>query len=1268
MNRRQSIVRQLRSASALFVLLSAGAPAGLLAQIAGQNVNMVSGTQWPGGDPFLQRQNEPSLDVSTRNPLHLLAGANDYRTVDIPFDAALPGETNAGDAWLGLFKSFDGGRTWQSVLLPGYPQDRSADGLASPLKGFAAAADATVRAGANGVFLYSGIAFNRGNNAPGVLFVARFIDNNNKENGEAVQGRDPIKYAGTVVVDTGNAGQFLDKPTLVIDVPRPGDKACTFRTPKDGGGTLTQTFVGGRAYLAYTVFVGGNKNLHTKLLVASSTDCGSTWGNPVKVTEGSHINQGAALAIDPGTGALTVAWRRFANSKDPNGILVARSTDGGKKWSGETAVVSLPSFNAANPGAKTLFDQGTTSGSFRTNAYPALAADGSGRLYLAWSMRGVGPGGDARVVVSTSANGTTWSAAMPVDNGAVADDEGNPFFGLTGRGHQLMPALRFAAGKLMVLYYDLRLDHTVGVFTPFRPAPNAFGLFFSEARQPAGESLSDPRVFTPFITDTGLTSRRHTLDVRVALASPAASPAFTSARVSRYVFGSRPNTTTIEQLQINPPNLPMFVQGTAPFMGDYIDIAGPPPFVPLPNGTWAYNTTPSSDAVFHAAWTDNRDVRPPKDYNWANYTPVGSTGGASVFDPTQNKPVCAEGQTGMRNQNIYTAKVNSGLVVSTPSNAKPLTTGFPRVFAAVVQNTTEKSKSYRLIIANQPPGGTASFLRDGATLTTVDVSLAPRSSASRPVFITSSDPKASVKVNVVEISAPSAPPLAGGLTGAVIFNPDVSNPDVSNPDVSNPDVSNPDVSNVEVYTPDVSNPDVSNPDVSNPDVSNPDVSNPDVSNPDVSNPDVSNIGVATPDVSNPDVSNPDVSNPDVSNPDVSNTGLTDANYRITNTGNTSATYRIRLIGNPPASAKLQLILSKVYATPVAVGCTLTQQPQNTLVANITRPVFTTDLTTLADPGTQNPDVSNATMSLAPGETGLITLRGTLAKGPAGIEQMKDLITQNAPVIVPHAPRSDAPPNTAPTVVAPLFITTATLPGGAVAVPYAAAVEAIGGKAPVAFALASGSLPPGVALLPSGSLSGTPTASGAYAFTVQVTDSSTPTPRVATRALSIQVAAASNLNIVTNGDFEDPVVPSGSFRTFAFISGWTSTTPGCGIEIQNHTAGSPKAGNGDQFIELDSDCSSTIAQTLPTVAGATYRIQFDYSARPGVADNGVQVRWNGAVVADLAASGTGHADTQWTTYSYTVIATGSSTTLSFADTSVSDSLGGYIDNVRVVAAP
>ena len=87
----------------------------------GPNVNMVSGTTFPDGDPFLQRQNEPSIAVSTRNTMHLMGFANDYRAVDIPF---LIDERVTGDAWLGVFKSFDGGETWQSNLLRGYPQDQ----------------------------------------------------------------------------------------------------------------------------------------------------------------------------------------------------------------------------------------------------------------------------------------------------------------------------------------------------------------------------------------------------------------------------------------------------------------------------------------------------------------------------------------------------------------------------------------------------------------------------------------------------------------------------------------------------------------------------------------------------------------------------------------------------------------------------------------------------------------------------------------------------------------------------------------------------------------------------------------------------------------------------------------------------------------------------------------------------------------------------------------------------------------------------------------
>lgn len=197
------------------------------AQIAGTNVNMVSGTQWPGGDPFLQRQNEPSIAVSSRNPFHLLAGANDYQSVDL----ALTTNGETGDAWLGLFKSLDGGATWRSVLLRGCPYNTSicAGAPAVQSGGYAAAADPTVRAGSNGMFYYSGLVFNRGLNPASAIIVSRLIDLNSKENADAndILNGDSIQYLSTSIVATGTPSSFLDKPTMAVDVPRWGANTCS---------------------------------------------------------------------------------------------------------------------------------------------------------------------------------------------------------------------------------------------------------------------------------------------------------------------------------------------------------------------------------------------------------------------------------------------------------------------------------------------------------------------------------------------------------------------------------------------------------------------------------------------------------------------------------------------------------------------------------------------------------------------------------------------------------------------------------------------------------------------------------------------------------------------------------------------------------------------------------------------------------------------------------------------------------------------------------
>ena len=915
-----------------------------LSPVPGRNVNMVSGYDWPNGDPFLQRQNEPSVAASTRNPLHLVAGANDYRTVDLP---GLPDGDVTGDAWVGLFKSFDGGQTWRSTLVPGYPQDASCDPARTPhpdpatcgLFGYQAAADPVVRAGTSGLVYYSGLAFDRGAGGRSAIFVARFIDNNNKEGG------DSIVHLGTTLVASDPGATFIDKPWLAVDIPR-GSATCQIVTPGENGATITETVPAGPAYVAYTEFSGTGTATRARIMFTSSADCGAHWTAPVRLSPAAdQVNQGASIAIDPASGNVYVAWRRFATADgDSDAVMVARSVNLGHSFDRPACARRFRPGHArrrdeiaehrgggrAKEAAEVDgLDQGTSGDalSFRTNSYPTMTFDDQGRLYMAWTERGFGTvrsdptTGDARVVMATSRNGSSFTAPR-----AVAD-EGQP-------GHQLMPTLAFGGGHLLLVYYDLREDVSQ-TFTQFIDDKTAVVV---------GPAPHDghPRVDGHPGRHAGLRA------VRAGLGLPDGQPRRRHGRRAAAVQPARPADVPARhgalhgRLHRRDPGAGVRDGAQRPVGVQHAERAR------LPRRVDRQPRRPP-------AGRRNADGNP-----WADYTPPVVPGTTqSIFDPGQGVPACQPGNSGSRNQNIYTARVTGGLLVGSPGNTKPLSADLQRGFVVFAQNQTNETKSFRLTIQSQPVGGDASFDQFDPAVTSVDVTTPPLSLAARTVYVTSSDPHAAIDVTVVEIEQAGATgPLAGGLAGSVRLNPDISNPDISNPDISNPDISNPDISNAEVYNPDISNPDISNPDISNPDISNPDISNPDISNPDISNvrvanPDISNPDISNPDISNPDISNPDISNPDISNPDISNGAIADITWTVTNDGNTTSSFNVNMFlgqqtaklcppgtdGSSAGCINVQLVLYKTYNTPATTGCTLQYQTHNVLVSNIPNPDF-----------------------------------------------------------------------------------------------------------------------------------------------------------------------------------------------------------------------------------------------------------------------------------------------------------------------------------------
>jgi hypothetical protein len=353
-------------------------------------------------------QNEPTIAVDPHNTAVIAAGANDY----------CPQIVNP-DVWAGYYRSTDRGTTWHDSLVPGYPEDTSEAGVASPVHGTCAAAgDPSQSFDSDGNLFYAFICFNRAQPTNGGVYVARYAE-------------DGGTYTGTSLVKTGTPsvwGLFQDKINLTVD-------------QTDGPNA-------GNVYVGWSQYPGQASN--NAVMFSRSTDHGLTFSRPFRI---SPVSLGTASFVDVAVGpdgAVYATFITYASASNPTSdVWLARSTNGGASFGRPVHVASFDLFDSSQFSGNGASDCGD--GPFacpsgftfsRFTSAPAVAADASG-VHVVWNGRLAD--GQSKVFVRNSPDGVAWPTdAAPLDTVAT--------------GHQWTPDISSGGGVINVVFYDSRGD------------------------------------------------------------------------------------------------------------------------------------------------------------------------------------------------------------------------------------------------------------------------------------------------------------------------------------------------------------------------------------------------------------------------------------------------------------------------------------------------------------------------------------------------------------------------------------------------------------------------------------------------------------------------------------------------------------------------------------------------------------------------------------------------------------------------------------------
>jgi hypothetical protein len=274
------------------------------------------------------RQNEPAVAVDPRNPSVIVGSSNDYCGVYNDGSDADGAPIPSGPIWLGYYRSEDGGRSFVSSLVPGYPGDASTLGRLARIR-TASAGDPVVAWDADGR-LFAG-SESSGDPAGskktfGDVWVGRYV---NSGGGTSNDGR---RFAGSVLVDTGSSapnllGKFNDKTAIEAD--------------------RTSSACRGNVYFAYARFTG---NGGVGIYFTRSTDHGASFSSPMKISASIHDVQFPDIAVT-GDGHVYVVFRQFADGQQPDALDYAVSSDCGKTFAPARQLTTFVPYDAQDVAA-----------------------------------------------------------------------------------------------------------------------------------------------------------------------------------------------------------------------------------------------------------------------------------------------------------------------------------------------------------------------------------------------------------------------------------------------------------------------------------------------------------------------------------------------------------------------------------------------------------------------------------------------------------------------------------------------------------------------------------------------------------------------------------------------------------------------------------------------------------------------------------------------------------------------------------------------------